>query len=190
MSRRSKTAERDSDPKPPEAKTPEVETEETGEDIVAADPYDKLEGQSVNEAIRGGMGGGDNYPYLDKTAAPLHERDLPMNSDAAGPSQADLNPAFSAKPEDGGRSKEKDGEQVIEGTEPNVNDKALAAAESTGDDEAVQAVKDSVQAGQDAQMDVDEVNAKGEQRAPEGTFLGGDIGEASGDGADTEKPGK
>lgn len=153
----------------PTVTTPE-ETKEQGEaeqDLVTQDPYDKLEGQSVTEAVRGGMGGGDNYPYLDKTALPLHERNLPMSTDAFGPSQSDLNPAFTPKPEDGGPSKERDGEGTIEGTEPNLNDKALAAAENSGQEGAVEAVQESIDAGEKEQMDAEKVQADAEERMPD-----------------------
>ena len=139
----------------------------TEQDLVQQDPYDVLEGKTPSEAVASSIGGSDQYPYLDKTALPLHERDLPMNSDAYGPSQADLNPAFSPKPEDGGPSKE-DNPAVIEGTAPNRDDLALAAAENSGDEDAVQAVKDDIEAGKEQQMDVEAVNAKAEERAPEG----------------------
>lgn len=148
------------------------------------DPYDKLEGQSVNEAIRGGMGGADNYPYLDKTLLPLHERDLPMNSDAFGPSQSDLNPAFTPKPEDGGPTSDgSDG--VIEGTEPNANDKALAAAENSGQEGAVEAVQESIDVGAEKQIDAEKVTAAAQERAPEGVdaATGKKEGEATAPGA-------
>lgn len=145
-----------------------AEPEPEAEKLVEQDPYDKLEGQTVEEAVRGGFGGGDNYPYLDKTAMPLHERDLPMNSDAYGPSQSDLNPAFTPKPEDGGPSKELQGEGVIEGTEPNADEKALAAAENSGQEGAVEAVQESIDAGKAKQMDAEKVTQEAQERAPKG----------------------
>lgn len=159
--------------------------------MTTPDPYDVLEGMSTEEAIRSNTTGAPNeYPYRDVTALPLHERDLPMNSDAFGPSQAELNPAFYPKKEDGGPVTA-DGEGI--GTEPNADDKALAAAanaDPSGEQGLVEQVQESIDEGTKAQMDVDEVNAKGEARAPEGTELGGTLGKASGPGADTAEPSK
>jgi hypothetical protein len=172
VSRRGKA----SDPAP--GTTPPVEETEPvvedaaaeGQDLVEADPYDKLDGMTTNEATASSIGGSDQYPYLDKTALPLHERDLPVNSDAYGPSQADLNPAFSPKPEDGGPSKE-DRPGTIEGTALNADDLALAAAqnaEDAGQEGAVDQVKESIEAGKEQQMDAEQVTADAQDRAPEG----------------------
>lgn len=188
-----KAAEKDT---PTDVSAPETEVDPSAPieeqdaqaaDLVEQDPYDKLDGQTPEEAVRGAVGAPDQYPYLDKTAMPLHERNLPMTT-ADGPSQSDLNPAFTPKPEDGGPSKERDGEQVIEGTEPNMAEQRVAAAENSGQDGAVEAVEKDIAEGEKQQMDVDEVNKKGEERAPEGTQLGGTLGKAEGDGSDTAEP--
>lgn len=135
--------------------------------LVEDDPHGALEGMTPNEAIASSVGAPNDYPYVDKSATPVHERHLQVNS-IDGPSQADLNPAFTPKPEDGGPSEERDGEQVIEGTEPNANDQALAAAENSGQEGAVEAVEESIAAGESQQMDVDAVNDKAEERTPDG----------------------
>lgn len=156
----------------PTVTTPSDETlqEQTDEQqkLVEENPYGVLDGMTPQEAVASSIGGSDQYPYLDKSATPLHERNLPMTS-IDGPSQADLNPAFTPKPEDGGPSKERDGEQVIEGTEPNVNEQALAAAENSGDEGAVQAVEESIAAGEEQQIDAEQVQADAEERMPDGT---------------------
>jgi hypothetical protein len=92
----------------------------------AADPdelaVDKAEQQA---GIASAMGGSDQYAYADKTAIPVHERTMQMNSTTEA-SQAELNPAFTPKPEDGGPVHPVSGEGV--GTEPNMAEK-LAIAE-------------------------------------------------------------
>lgn len=135
--------------------------------LVQENPYGVLDDMTPQEAVASSVGGTDQYPYLDKSAIPLHERNLPMTS-IDGPSQADLNPAFTPKPEDGGPSKERDGEQVIEGTEPNAQEQALAAAENSGEEGAVEAVKESIAEGEKQQMDAEQVQADAEQRTPDG----------------------
>lgn len=156
--------------------------------LVQDDPYGAHEGMTPNEAIASSVGAPNDYPYVDKSSMPVHERNFSNMNPDHGPSQSDLNPAFTPKPEDGGPSKERDGEGVIEGTEPNAAEQAVAAAENSGQEGAVEAVEESIAEGEKQQMDVDKVNEQGEARAPEGVELGGTLGKAEGDGADTAEP--
>lgn len=171
--------------------TDQLESEvEDQQKLVQEDPYGVLEGRSPNEAIASSVGAPNDYPYVDKSSLPVHERSFSnMNADH-GPSQSDLNPAFTPKPDDGGPSQERDGEQVIEGTEPNYDEQAIAAAENSGQEGAVDTVKEQIAEGEKQQMDVDKVDEQGEARAPEGTELGGTLGKADGPGADTAEPSK
>lgn len=154
--------------KPPkDSERPEAaEDEATGQDMVEQDPFNRLDGLSPQEAIASNAYGAPNeYPYLDKTSTPLHERDLPMSTDAAGPSQAELNPAFYPKAEDGGPTTS-EGEGI--GTEPNIHDQMLAAAENSGVEGAVEQVQEQIEQGQKEQIDAEAVTAAAQERAPEG----------------------
>jgi hypothetical protein len=135
--------------------------------LVQEDPYGSLEGMTPNEAIASSVGAPNDYPYIDKSSMPVHERNFSNMNPNHEPSQADLNPAFSPKPEDGGQTSDgSDG--VIEGTEPNANDKALAAAENSGQEGAVEAVQEQIDAGAEQQIDAEKVTAAAQERAPEG----------------------
>lgn len=159
---RAQSAPANPTPAPPE----EVKDQAVDEqDLVASDPYDVLEGRSPEEAVASSLGAPNDYPYFDKTRLPMHERELPMNSSNAGPSQSDLNPGFTPKPEDGGPSKEKDGEQVIEGTEPNALEKAADAAENAGGPEARAEVEAAQQEAAEKQMDAAAVQKDAEDKA-------------------------
>lgn len=131
----------------------------------------ELSREDQQAAVASSMGGSDNYPYVDRTAIPLHERNLSaVNNPLTEASQAELNPAFTAKQEDGGPvvTDPESGEEKGIGTEPNVHEQMLAAAANSGDDDAGKLVQDQIDAGQAQQMDVDEVNAQAQERAPEG----------------------
>lgn len=145
--------------------TQATQEEATAQDMVADDPYGKLDGMTANEAIASPIGAPDQYPYLDKTAMPLHERNLPMTTDAGGPSQAELNPAFYPKAEDGGPTTAND-EGI--GTEPNVNDQMLASAAKSGVEGAVEQTEEQIAEGQKQQMDAEGVTAAAQERAPDG----------------------
>lgn len=124
----------------------------------------ELSKEESQAAIASSVGGTDQYPYVDRTAVPMHERTLPMSSTDEA-SSAELNPAFYPKPEDGGPVKENpDGEDVGIGTEPNRHEQLADMAENAGGDreETLEALD-----GTDQQMDVDAVNAAAEERAPE-----------------------
>jgi len=148
--------------------------------LVQEDEHDVLEGLSPEEAVGSSMGAPNDYPYLDKSAIPVHERHMQMNS-VDGPSQSDLNPAFSAKPADGGRY----GEGVIEGTELNANELALAAAENSGEEGAVEAVEEQIAEGAKQQIDAEAVTQAAQDRAPAGVdaSTGQKEGEATAPGA-------
>lgn len=175
--------------KTPEANpttTPETELSSAGalqddqQKLTLEDPHNVLEGLSPEEAVGSSMGAPNDYPYLDKSAIPVHERHMQMNS-VDGPSQADLNPAFSAKPADGGRY----GEGVIEGTELNANELALAAAENSGEEGAVEAVEEQIAEGAKQQIDAEAVTQAAQDRAPAGidASTGRKEGEATAPGA-------
>lgn len=144
------------------------EQEKAAASLVEQDPYDRLEGRTPEEAVAAPLGAPDDYPYLDKTSMPLHERNLPMTTDAGGPSQAELNPAFYPKAEDGGPTTAND-EGI--GTEPNIHDQMLAAAktaEENGQEGAVEQTEKQIAEGQEQQMDAQAVTDAAQERAPEG----------------------
>lgn len=146
----------------------QVEDQVQDENLVTQDPYDRLEGRTPEEAIASNLGAPNDYPYIDKTAVPLHERNQPVSTDAGGPSQAELNPAFYPKPEDGGPVTANN-EGI--GTEPNVHDQMLAAAqkaEDAGQEGAVEQAEQQIAEGQEQQMDAEAVTAAAQERAPEG----------------------
>lgn len=123
-----------------------------------------VDGLTPTEQMAGPIGGSDNYAYLDQTRTPLHERENPMDS-LTEASQAELNPAFTAKAEDGGPVNAK-GEGI--GTAPNANDLALAAAENSGVEGAVEQVQEQIDAGQKEQIDAEKVLADAQDAAPDG----------------------
>lgn len=146
------------------------EANETGNQTTAVENEGQTEGleplsrEDQQAAIAGSMGGPDNYPYQDRTAVPLHERTQLMDSTTEA-SQAELNPAFTAKAEDGGPTTA-EGEGI--GTEPNVHDQMLAAAERSGQEGAVERTQEQLDAGAERQMDAEAVTAAAQERAPEG----------------------
>lgn len=126
----------------------------------------ELSRQDQQAAIASPMGGTDQYTYVDRTAVPLHERNFSnMNSPLTEASQAELNPAFTAKAEDGGPANDKD-ESV--GSEPNALELQADAAENQGGEEMRAQVEEQQAAATEQQMDVDAVNAAAEENA-EGT---------------------
>lgn len=164
----------------PEATDPNVAARTGGDPTTVEQegltPNDKgelpeLSQKEYGAAIASSMGGTDNYPYVDRTAIPMHERNLSaVNNPLTEASQAELNPAFTAKAEDGGPVNAK-GESI--GTAPNVNDIALARAqnaEDAGNDQkdAVAAVKEQIAEGEKQQMDAQAVTDAAQDRAPAG----------------------
>lgn len=125
-----------------------------------------LSREDQQAAIAGSMGGPDNYPYQDRTAVPLHERNLSaVNNPLTEASQAELNPAFTAKADDGGPTTT-EGEGI--GTEPNVHDQMLAAAENSGQEGAVEQTQAQIDAGAEQQIDAQAVTDAAQQAAPDG----------------------
>lgn len=142
-----------------------AEVEETTDAGAQTTPeLPELSREDQQAAIAGSMGGPDNYPYQDRTAVPLHERTQLMDSTTEA-SQAELNPAFTPKAEDGGPMT---AENESIGTEPNVHDDMLAAAERQGGEEAVQQTQEQIDAGTEQQMDAEKVTAQAQEAAPEG----------------------
>lgn len=137
-------------------------TEDTAE-LAPTEPG-PVDGLTPTESVAGPIGGSDNYAYLDQTRTPLHDRDMPMDSNTEA-SQAELNPAFTPKAEDGGPVNA-NGDGI--GTAPNADDLALAAAENSGRDGAVEEVQEQIDAGKEDQIDAEAVQADAEEKAPEG----------------------
>lgn len=138
------------------------ETADSG--VSETEELPELSKEDQQAAIAGAMGGPNNYPYQDRTAMPLHERNMPAmgNSPLTEASQAELNPAFYPKAEDGGPMNA-NGESI--GTEPNAHEQALAAVENQGGD--VEAAREQLD-GTDQQMDAEAVTQRAQERAPEG----------------------
>lgn len=146
--------------------TPEPTTEEGSGEIVNDSRGATLEvdeGNTVEEAIASPVGGSDQYPYLDQTRVPHHERNMPNmgNSPLTEASQAELNPAFTAKAEDGGPTNE-NGDSI--GTEPNADEKLVIAAQNLENQGAnaegtVAEVEQQIEDQKDQQIDAEQVQA-------------------------------
>lgn len=128
-----------------------------------------LSDQAQQAAIASSQGGTDQYSYVDRTATPVHERNsVVTNGPTTEASQAELNPAFYPKPEDGGPTvTTPEGEEKPIGTEPNVHERMMMEAEASGDDQMVEQVRKQIEDGKAQQMDVDAVNAAAEERTPD-----------------------
>lgn len=162
-----------SDPTPEEAlETGAATTAVENEDAGGAGDVDETSGVSETEelsalsredqqaAIASAVGGPDQYPYVDRTAIPVHERDMLMNSGTEA-SQAELNPAFTPQAKDGGPVTEND-ESV--GTEPNAYEQQAAAAENQGGEELRKQVEEDQAKGAEQQIDAEQVTADQQAR--------------------------
>ena len=125
--------------------------------------YEGMSKEDAQASTASSLGGTDNYAYVDQTRVPLEERTYPVTSPLSDISQAEANPAFTPKQEDGGPVHPVTGEGI--GTEPNVHEEILQTVED--DPEAKAAVEAEIEAGKEQQMDVDAVNAAAEERTPD-----------------------